>query len=403
MDPLILEIIVGVLILSSFGVAYMASKTWRVTHVVLLNIVFLTGIVFWYMAARTLKIHEDWRKVVQDQRTQLGNLREENKRLIEGDPSGEPAGDAASGEEFPPEEAPPEGAPGAVAPAQAVPAQDPVIAALKADPRFNKLSLRQLQYELADMVSARGQVWRNISEATPGANGELTLTLDKDHGLAPQTVVYLFERPTVSEGGDFLGEFQVTAAPDETKVQLVPHLPLTPDQLAQLAQVKAPLSVYSTMPTDDPKLLTKLDPKRQQAIIPDEQARQAFAAAGRPLRDYSAIFHSFHAQRNILADEKAKALSDIQRLTDSTKRVTSDVQFRQAEAGRLNEDLNGFRREVQIVTTYLQQIGAQSKKVASDLTTSKANIAQLAAAVTAQQLEDARRVNVQTDSPAETP
>src|SRR5205085_9222008 len=162
-----------------------------------------------------------------------------------------------------------------------------------------KKSLRQLQYELADLASARGQVWRDIKEvAADPQTGQVTITMDaKDHGLAPNTIVFLFESATAAEGGDYLGEFQVTATPEETKVQLTPHLPLTPEQLAQLGQTKAPLSVYATMPTDDPNILSGLDPQRQQAIMPDAQVREQFAAADRPVRDYNALFHSFHAQR----------------------------------------------------------------------------------------------------------
>jgi hypothetical protein len=352
MDPLILEILVGVLILSSFGLAYMVSKTWRVTHVLLLNLVFLTGIVYWYMAARTLKIHSEWRGQYNKQTAMLKDLQQQNVKLVEG----------------------------------------------SEDDETLKRSLRQLQYELADLVSARGQVWRDIEKVTADPqSGQVTIDMtNKDHGLAEKTIVFLFESAPAAEGGDYLGEYQVSAVQGEKTVVLTPHLPLTPEQLARLAETKAPLSVYSTMPTDDPKLLAGLDPQRQQAIIPDQAAREEFASADRPVRDYNALFHSFHAQRQILGDEKAKALSDIKRLQDANKRVVADAQYRTGEISRLTEDLSGFQREAQIVTAYFQQLVAEAKKTASVLKTSKAHCAQLAAAVTALQLENARAVNAQT-------
>jgi hypothetical protein len=355
MDPLILEIIVGVLILGSFGLAFMVSKSWRVTHVLLLSLVFLTGVVYWYMAARTLKIHTEWRNLATKQQTEIAQLEKDIEELRSGSTTDE----------------------------------------------TKKRSLRQLQYELADLVTARGQVWRNVQEVTADPQkGEISLTMtDKDHGLADKTIVYVFEGATAAEGGDFLGEFQV-ASSNDTKVQLTPHLPLTPDQLALLGQTKAPLSLYSTMPTDDPGMLAGLDPARQAAILPDEKLRQQFAAADRAPRDYNALFHDFHAQREILADENKRFVGDIARLDQSIKRVENDTTYRTGEKSRLQDDLKGFQREVQIVTNYVEQLKAAVAKATSQLTTSKANAAQLAAAVTALQLQSARAVNGQTSDGA---
>jgi hypothetical protein len=355
MDPLILEIIVGVLILSSFGLAFMVSKSWRVTHVLLLSLVFLTTVVFWYMAARTLKIHTEWRNLANKQKADIAQLQKEIEELRDGSKTDE----------------------------------------------TKQRSLRQLQYELADLVTARGQVWRNVQEAKADAqSGEITLTMaDKEHGLADKTIVYVFEGATPAEGGDYLGEFQVKSS-NESTVQLAPHLPQTPEQLALLTQTKAPLSLYSTMPTDDPGMLTGLDPARQQAIVPDEKVRQQFAAADRSPRDYKILFHDFHAQREILADENTRLVGDIARLDESISRVATDAKYRAGEKTRLTDDLAGFRREVQIVTDYLGQLKSAVNKKLAQLATSKANAAQLAAAVTALQLQSARAVNDQTSENA---
>src|SRR5205085_3081708 len=106
------------------------------------------------------------------------------------------------------------------------------------------------------------------------------------------------------------------------------------------------------------------------------------------------------AQRRILADEKAKALSDIQRLQDATKRMLADADYRTGEKARLEEDLQGFQREVQVLNSYLQQLAAEGKQTATALATSKAHMAQLAAAITALQLQNARAASAQSGADA---
>ena len=71
---LILPIVLGVLILASFFVAYMSAKTWQVYQVVLVVFIFLGTVAFFYLGARTLATHKAWGELVLDleQKIQAG-------------------------------------------------------------------------------------------------------------------------------------------------------------------------------------------------------------------------------------------------------------------------------------------------------------------------------------------
>ena len=51
---IVLEIVLGLMILASFFVAYMSARTWRIYQVILAEFVFLGIVAFFYLGARTL-------------------------------------------------------------------------------------------------------------------------------------------------------------------------------------------------------------------------------------------------------------------------------------------------------------------------------------------------------------
>ena len=58
----LLEIFLLLVILTSFFLAYMIAKSWRIYMVVLGELVLLAAAVFMYMAVRTLKTQKSWRE-----------------------------------------------------------------------------------------------------------------------------------------------------------------------------------------------------------------------------------------------------------------------------------------------------------------------------------------------------
>src|ERR1700687_3089321 len=68
---LVLEILLGLMVVASFFVAYMSAKTWQIYQVVLVVFVFLGTVAFFNMAALTLATHRAWRTAVQKRETEL--------------------------------------------------------------------------------------------------------------------------------------------------------------------------------------------------------------------------------------------------------------------------------------------------------------------------------------------
>ena len=90
---LVLEIIVGVMILASLGVAFMSAKTWPIYQVVLVVFVFLGAVTFFYLSARTLRTHQNWGKVLNQAQKDVETQQAQLKRLVEGggvDANGQP-------------------------------------------------------------------------------------------------------------------------------------------------------------------------------------------------------------------------------------------------------------------------------------------------------------------------
>ena len=66
------------LVLASFFLAYMASKTWRVYQVILVWFVFAASMAMVYLSARTLKTHQSWRSTAQAWQKAVDDVEREN-------------------------------------------------------------------------------------------------------------------------------------------------------------------------------------------------------------------------------------------------------------------------------------------------------------------------------------
>ena len=62
---LIFPIVLGALVLASFFIAYMSSKTWQVYQAVLVVFIFLGTVAFFILGARTLATHKSWGELVR--------------------------------------------------------------------------------------------------------------------------------------------------------------------------------------------------------------------------------------------------------------------------------------------------------------------------------------------------
>jgi hypothetical protein len=345
------EIVLGVLILASFFVAYMSSRTWPIYQVILAEFVFLAAIAFMYLGARTLATHNSWRKLVKDRDAQLADLERQIKETREGGPV-----DPTSGKATPP-------------------------------------GVRQLRDQLHRLAIDRGGVMYDV--AVDGVkDGSVQLTLKTpDHGLVANTVLFAFDQGNLDEGGRYRGEFKVTtAAENSPAIQVVPNLPLSEAQAKALAATKGPWTLYTTMPIDDAGLFAAMDEATRTALVPKDHLAE-YAKADRTLRDYEQFFHASFVQRSLLADGIAKLASNIARTESDVKEATGEIAYRQTEMANLQGDLEKFQHEQQAIATYSQTLSRQYEQLRESLKATFVSARGRAAELTTEQLRAAAEID----------
>ncbi len=355
---LILPIILGLMILGSFFVAYMSAKTWQVYQVVLVVFIFVGTVVFFYMGARTLATHKAWGELVRrlDQETQTAQA--QTIELLGGEQNAQ--GQAVEG------------------------------------------IVPRLKQTLEVLVSNRGGVLYDV--VLDGVkDGVLQLTLKSaDHGLVPDTVFFVFDGPAVAEGGRYLGEFKVVAAEaGKPNVEIAANLPLTDSQLKRLAAAKSPLAMYSTMPIDNAALFADMDEAGRQALLPKESLAE-FAGRERKLRDYELLFHENFVQRALVNDAISKITSNIQRTEAAAQETDREIAFRDTEKTNLRADLEKFQYEVRAIADYQKTLEDMYAKLRQSLKVTYVNNNKLAADLTAAQLKAAAAIDERTKVPSAT-
>lgn len=285
-------IVILVLCLLFGFVCYMASKTWRIPHVVLLFFVFLMSLVFMVLSSASLKTHQGWKKKHQDLVKQL-EQQEKRLELLE-------RGDVLVAED-------------------------------------DTESLPRVAGEFARLIVDRGRVWRNVKPApAEGAIG-LNMTgwgdesclrvgtedLDDDlepipddgtqpaapaapatdHGMTAGMVVFGFldlstaqlqdaEKQALfgdeselvtadTQGmcrvpGFFAGSFRVDKV-EGNSLALLPVLPLDDAQKNFIGKGQATWTIYEVMPVDSHEAL---------AGMSEEAIRGLFAAQPQVAEDY---------------------------------------------------------------------------------------------------------------------
>jgi hypothetical protein len=384
-------VLLGILVLAllaSVVAAYLGTGTWPIYQVVLAVFVFLGAVVFFYLGARTLATHRAWRNLVEQRKSELAQLKSQTVPLVGG-------ADAAG---------------------QNVPGKIP-----------------QLQHELALLTSRRGGVYYDVTaesikdgvvqltlaaaapakppnagepapeqpapgEAAPAAPekpaAEPNAVEPLAHGLAADTIVYAFDQKPFSEGGRYLGEFKVVAAPEGSPaVQVAPTLPLTEAQAKRLAAaVKGTWTLYTTMPPDDASVFAGMDEAARKALLPADSAAE-FAKADRPLRDYQTFFHENYVQRSLLADAIAKTTGKIERTTAATEEVKKEIAYRDNEKTGLGSDLEKFRFEVKAITAYEEAVKSELARVRQELRETYIENRKAAAALQLDQFQATDEIN----------
>jgi hypothetical protein len=242
----IVPILCGVLLIGGIVALVLSATTWRWYHITLGSLIMLLSLVWFYLASRTLEIQANWRGEIAKYETALATEQKLNEKLINGGPD-------ANGLEH--------------------------------------LSMSQLQTDLEKMLQGRGRVWPQVAQkAVAPDTGKITALVNKPDpsGIEKNMLLYVFDDVDVGSGGQFLGEFEVSAVSGQ-EVQLTPALKLRPSEYKRfVAGHNDPLILYEVMPTDSHDLFAefaKLNPKGWLSIFPasvPDPVKEEYAKDGQP-------------------------------------------------------------------------------------------------------------------------
>ena len=383
----VLLAILALAIIGSFWVAYRSSQTWPIHQIVVVELIFLVSVAFFYLAARTLNTHKVWRDLVNSRKEQVASL---ESRLLPLRGGMGPQGHVVAGE------------------------------------------IPELKHRLAMLTRARGGVYYNVS-ADSIENDVVQLTLRAPgekvpdpnapeepapeqpepeepgaaeepaapfaHGLIPDMVVFAFDSKPVSEGGRYVGEFKVVAAPENSPtVQIAPILPPDESQRKALeAAVGGAWTLYTAMPTDRAAVFAAMDDAARQALLPPESLAE-YAQADRKLRDYQLFFHENYVQKLLLRDTIAKTTTNIERTQIATNEAVAEGKYRDNEKGKLQADLEKFHFEVQAIANYEKSLQRLLAQVRAELRATYIENRRAAMTLTREQLKAEEEIDRRTSA-----
>lgn len=326
---------------------------------ILVGLISVAAVAFFCLATRTLKTHQYWREKADRFEQAIEQTGQDNKRLVWG------------------------------------------------DPETGEMGIKRLRLELRKTLIDRGRVWYNCTpkpNAQTAQTGQVTVGTDlpDPHGIAANTVLFVFEEADVEQGGRYLGEFKVTAV-DQQEVVLEPAriFPPGPPGLQQLAASNGPWALYENMPADDHQVFAGMDATELEKLLPgssleeyvrsgqeatweemdawgvdgllfDEQGTPLLDAEGnrlpgargvyrRWLRDYEVLFKDYEMQLTVLYDKAQSLAQDLQYLNTAVAEAERQEQFREKEKVQLQADKDKYEREMQAAADLHQALEDELK------------------------------------------
>ena len=388
---LIVQIVLGLLLLVGLVTIIMSSKNWHWTQLVLVLFIFFAAIGFLFLAAETVRIHQNLRAGIPKLEKQLSSVQQQNDEFQHGTP--------------------------------------------------DKPGILELDHRLKIVTRERGRVWRNVMPAGQvDQQGQLSVEITKPqpHGLEKDAIVYAFKsgEPNAADpasGAEYLGEFRVTDV-QPGGATLEPVLLLDDRTRRRLDASEGPWSLYETMPIDRHRLFAGFPAEKIREMLPaasvEEYLRHGSLATDdddqwhiigldengervgpdsvdqavkrlfdRDLRDYAFIFNQLAGQKvSILARLRA-VTKDNAMLVAALQGAEATGQFRQQQIDALSSDLAGMKQDRAAIESHrdavLSQLQHFQDRIADYL---QANSA-LARRFTAQQLGLVRYINTVAPAP----
>ncbi len=377
---------------------------------ILVGFVFILAAVFLYMAARTLKTHEHWRSKAQQFEEKLATAEVENEELQFADHELANTNDEIT------------------------------------------WGIKRLRLELHKLLIGRGRVWTNCQPGQVNSeNGQVAVTTDlpDPHGIANSTVLYVFEEANTEEGGQYLGEFKVTAVA-EKQIQLEPTMKPTAAQLKRLAKSRGPWSLYEVMPADDHDIFTKFDDDGKlvpmdeadlKALFPEATVEQYVKdgqpatwekidewgidgyladAGGKPLldengervegsegvyhrklRDYEVLFKHYHTRHVVLTDLIESTKRDKQFVDAALADAQQQVAFREQQVNALKSELARVEGERSAVANHEAVLRSRLASIQSDVKKLLAHNQAVAGRIAEIQLKASEQIDARTRTVAQ--
>ena len=379
----ILPIVLGLVLLGGIVALVLGRERWPWYNITLVTLIMLLSVVWFYLAARTLKMQQNWRTEVAQYEKDISDLTRQNQLLIRGNPQAEPP----------------------------------------------TPSLAELRLSVEKMLQNRGRRWDHVARKSVSPAGVIAATVEHPdpHGIEPKTILYVFDAADAKDGGQLLGEFEATAVAGQ-QVTLTPVLPLRPSQLQRLnAKRNGALLLYDVMPADSHEAFADLDEAARTAVFPssmpaavkqeyvkdqnppaadekqtdriwrrvkalkdfdvtvgqgkdketqhvtqgtelllDPKSAQERIAAGdvepvaendkvymRPLRDYARLYRDLNRQIDGLLRMTADVNDQLATVALAEQKTEKDIAYRKDEIAALHKDLDHYRGELDLMRKHV--------------------------------------------------
>lgn len=302
-NPLVMQILLAVLILTALVVGGFSAKTWRAWDVVAGFLVFFSAAALLVLLSLSLKARRHWLKELDRYQKQYTAAVAEQTRLLYGDLT---------------------------------------------DVEQKDDSLKSLSAKLNRLLLDRGRVWREAVPAAPDAGGLITVTIaaaaaGSPHKIPQNFVLYVFREAASPTGVKipitYVGEFQV-AAVSETSVQLRAAT-LAPDLLRLSSQpnfqeaftnsfvANTTWSLYEMLPVDDHRVFADPDLQPNLKVVGEPVFGAANEQQVRETLQFAAQNAAQAPRPELLEAMVARYLRDGRRAepTDAPRDVQLKVEF----------------------------------------------------------------------------
>lgn len=392
----LISIGLGLLVLATIVVAFLASKSWHWAHVLVVVGLVFASVGYVFLLTPSMTKRTKWQKTFVEADKRFEQAEPTLKALQRG------TDDAGL--------------------ISRLRAKDVTI-----DDGVEKFEgVRTLQERSRIVKRLRGRFWIDGELLdVDGRSGEsiLNIPLPKPLGLDEGALVFVFESGapapnSPADGAQYLGEFRVSAV-DGQQVTLQPALGTDKRELDRISRSRGPWVVHESMPVDDPRLFAGLPEEELRALIPEE-AIEDYLREGTPwtsddpegnrlgfdandqmlgpsdidqavrseyrrkLRDYTAAFQEYAQQQIEMTAERQALEQDNAKLAAALKTAKELTAIRNETGRKLRHDLDGVKREREAIEQHLaaleRQVDKAEKLLAQTLASNSVMASELAAA-----------------------